>query len=294
MPLQVSILIEPLETAEKVPLLTKALHSFALELISRSDPQWADTLLADQSPKPFSVAGPLLSADGGLATALYKGRVYCLVMSALDERTAVSVKQALANGIAMPEIHLDSHILKVVSVNFQESNYHDLFNGYFPDGPFSRQIELAFQTPTSFRSGKKAVPLPLPELVFGSLLEKWNLFSPYTLSQHTKDFARENVAVSYYDLRAWNLYVAGGKHPAFAGRCGFYVLSQDPYWCRTISLLADFACYAGVGIKTTMGMGKVTRVCRDSAPSATAKPSEQTPKEHSSETAAGRCRGQAL
>ena len=45
-----------------------------------------------------------------------------------------------------------------------------------------RTVELEFASPTAFHSKGATMPVPLPELVFGSLVDRWNAFSPITLS----------------------------------------------------------------------------------------------------------------
>jgi CRISPR-associated endoribonuclease Cas6 len=41
-----------------------------------------------------------------------------------------------------------------------------------------RSIELEFLSPTSFNQLQSSQPFPWPELVFGSLLRRWNVFAP--------------------------------------------------------------------------------------------------------------------
>jgi CRISPR-associated endoribonuclease Cas6 len=267
--LTASITLAPLHPAQRVPLLATGLHNFLQQLFATTDPEWAEELSRDQVPKPLSISGPLMSEESGLAVRLDPSRQYLLCLNALEARAAQALTTALAGRLQGTTIALDNHSFKVIEVQLKATAYSTLFSRYFPEEPAARQIEMFFQTPTSFRSGRKTVPLPLPELVFGSLLERWNLYAPYTLARDLKHFAKENVAISYYELKAWNLTLAGGKQPAFVGRCGFYILSHDPYWCRAINLLADFASYSGVGMKTAMGMGKVRRVYREGQLSST-------------------------
>lgn len=43
------------------------------------------------------------------------------------------------------------------------------------------------------------------------------------------------------------------------GRATYTALGGDRYWLATIQMLADFALYSGVGVKTTIGLGQVRR-----------------------------------
>jgi CRISPR/Cas system endoribonuclease Cas6 (RAMP superfamily) len=44
------------------------------------------------------------------------------------------------------------------------------------------------------------------------------------------------------------------------GRATYTALGGDRYWLATMQMLADFALYSGVGVKTTIGLGQVRRV----------------------------------
>lgn len=123
-----------------------------------------------------------------------------------------------------------------------------------------RRITLQFASPTTFRSGGKNLPAPLPELVFGSLLEKWNAYAPVALPEEARRFAGECLALSRYELRTRSLPIKEGMKIGFVGRATFTALNPDRYWLSLMNLLADFALYAGVGAGTTMGMGQCRRI----------------------------------
>lgn len=115
---------------------------------------------------------------------------------------------------------------------------------------------LAFASPTAFRSGGMTIPVPLPDLVFGSLLDRWNAWAPVALSPETRRFAQECVAISNYRLRTRAI---PGKEDVVqrgaVGRCDYAALNRDRYWCSMLSTLAAYAFYSGVGYQTTQGMG---------------------------------------
>lgn len=60
--------------------------------------------------------------------------------------------------------------------------------------PSLRGVLLLFHSPTAFQSKEMHVPVPLPNLVFGSLVDRWNAFSPVTLSPEVRRFGEEMVA----------------------------------------------------------------------------------------------------
>ncbi len=265
MPAVFTLKVRPLESWPKAPFLGRALHGFVLGLVDRVDPALAAAIHRQEGPKPFRTAGPFVGESYQPAGKLVAGEGYRIVVVGLDGAVVAALGRALGVGERPVEVALDEAVCRVESAEMEEVGYEVLFGRYFPGGPVRRSIELTFDTPTSFHSGGKNVPLPLPELVFGSVLERWNGLGPLTLSPELKAFARECVGISYYDLRAWTVTVAGGKQVGFVGRVGYRVLKYDPYWTRALNLLADFAWFCGVGVKTSMGMGQARRTDRDGA-----------------------------
>jgi CRISPR-associated endoribonuclease Cas6 len=136
-------------------------------------------------------------------------------------------------------------------------SYADLASPYLLGGqPAPTRWRLDFASPIAFRSGGKTVPLPLPDLLFGSLLDRWNAWSPVALNTEVRRFAEECLAINRYRLRsrAWP-GKGGAVHRGAVGRCEYVALNKDRYWCSTISTLAAFALYGGAGYQTTQGMG---------------------------------------
>ncbi len=103
------------------------------------------------------------------------------------------------------------------------------------------------------------MPVPRPDLVFGSLMDKWNALSPVAVSPDARRYAAECMAVAAYELRsrAWpfkDALIVGG-----VGRCRYVMITQDRYWMSVIQLLADWALFAGVGAQTASGLGQARR-----------------------------------
>ena len=116
------------------------------------------------------------------------------------------------------------------------------------------------------------VPLPLPELVFGSLLQNWNRFStvPFEEAALLKDLCAHHMEISHWrgGSEAARLVFRNGKAsyqtvtvPGFVGRCSMRLVgSHDPRFIKALNALANLAFYAGVGAKTTMGFGVARRL----------------------------------
>jgi CRISPR-associated endoribonuclease Cas6 len=105
------------------------------------------------------------------------------------------------------------------------------------------------------------VPLPLPGLVFGSLLERWNAFAPIAFPPEARRYAEECLAVSRYELSSRPVPVKSrGLRVGGVGQVTYTALNYDRYWLSVLAVLAEFARYSGVGAGTTMGLGQCRRV----------------------------------
>jgi CRISPR-associated endoribonuclease Cas6 len=124
-----------------------------------------------------------------------------------------------------------------------------------------RAVTLEFISPTAFKSQEMQMPLPLPGLVFGSLVERWNAFSAVALDPDLRRFANERVAISRYRLESKPVPTKNGAlRIGGVGQVTYTALDDDRYALAGLNILADFALYSGVGVQTTTGMGQCRRV----------------------------------
>jgi len=130
----------------------------------------------------------------------------------------------------------------------------------FGRGASSRAIRLHFCTPTAFRQGDLDLPLPLPRLVFRSLLARWNAFAPISLPLDGEMIDR-TVALSSVQIKT-RMFFDGRSHiPGFVGPVELRIMRRAPdEIVHALHILAEFAFFAGVGRKTTHGMGLVRRI----------------------------------
>ncbi len=123
-----------------------------------------------------------------------------------------------------------------------------------------RQVTLEFTSPTAFKSKEMTMPVPLPGLVFGSLVERWNAFSPVALSPEMRRYGEEVMAISRYRLESFPVVSKdGAQRIGGVGSVTYRALTNDRYWLSLMNMLADFAFYSGVGAQTATGMGQVRR-----------------------------------
>ena len=109
--------------------------------------------------------------------------------------------------------------------------------------------------------------LPDPVLVFDSLLRRWNRFADAPLADPNewRQWLAEHVVVSAHRIRSESWQFRQHPQVGFVGDCTYQVVGGSAAQVRQLNALADFAFYAGVGMKTAMGMGQCRRVGRSAS-----------------------------
>ncbi len=249
------------------PHLGRASHAAFLRLIAQSDPDLAEQLHAPDQRRPFTCSN--------LWGLRRQGRGLTMAPKASASLRYTGLTAEVSHHLHQWAEHPPSHIeverarLTVQSATLDpdahpwagETTYEALGACHLlpGDAPSSR-FELEFAAPTAFRSGGRTLPIPLPDLVYGGLVDKWNDFAPVSVSEEARRFADECLAISRYRI---STRAVGGKGESvqigFVGRCRYVALNKDRYWLGVIQLLTDYAFYAGIGYRTTAGLGQVRR-----------------------------------
>ena len=225
------------------------LHGFIMEQI---DTDYAD-YLHSQEVRPYSQS---ISLDA--KNNLLHWRISALNSQASEE-------------LLLPLLGMEPHVylkrkrldLEVVSRRMDDAmSYKELVRKYYlPEnqtGNVRDTVKFKFLTSTGFRSNGENLIFPDAYLIFNSLLRRFNAFSGID------SFAQKGLAMSLmqevhiddYDLHYSPFSVEGRKIPAFKGSYSLKI-SKDEAARRLICMLGEYASYAGVGIKTSLGMGAV-------------------------------------
>ena len=120
---------------------------------------------------------------------------------------------------------------------------------------------LEVRTPASFKSRGQYQILPTPRLILQSLIKQWNGCFPDCPIEDEDGQGMEAMAAGLlcrgYQLRDQGYFLKGNHIPGFVG--GMTLDSTRlPGFHRTLAdALLYFSGYAGIGIKTALGMGGV-------------------------------------
>jgi len=186
-------------------------------------------------------------------------RTYTLTLCGLQEPSA----QAIAD--------LDlGETLDFLGANFQVCDRHDEITSYenlytqlvASEPEPIRKFELHFLTPTAFAQDRIHLPLPVPQLMFRSWLERWNHFSTiYLGSDDLVTYLANYVVISRHHISTNIVRMYHGQCTGFTGKVTLQAIGKaDPLLANVANLLGQYANFAGTGIKTRLSMGQTNRI----------------------------------
>ncbi len=228
-------------TASKANALAPYLQGALLE---RVDAQYAGLL--HQLPfNPYSQYC-ILANDGSIVWKV----------TALSDEAAQFLIEPLRS---LEEVHLRAvgTSFSVSSTTLESLDIKCLLDSIYEDGP--SKVKLQFLTPTAFKSRGSYVIMPTPRLIFQNLLMHYSQVyeGSKEIDADTVDFIEQNVHVCSYNLQSrYFEHVAphGKKIPAFIGAMTLSIGGPQSM-TGLARMLLKFGTYAGMGIKTSMGMG---------------------------------------
>lgn len=263
MPSAIVFTISPVHEGSVPANLGRATHAAVLRLIRAANPPLAAQLHDDEGVKPLTVSNVSGLGPGKFARVA-PGRDHTLRVTLLTpELEAIA---ATWTPETMGELDLDGHPWRVVARAttadahlWADAASYETLAAPLLERPATlpARWELSFTAPLTFRRRGLNMPLPLPELVFGSLLEKWNAFAPIALPDEVRRYAEECLAVSRFDLRTTASPTSGGAlQIGTVGHCLYVAVTHDRYWQACITTLARFAFFSGVGAGAARGFGQ--------------------------------------
>lgn len=165
--------------------------------------------------------------------------------------------------IALPLQQMDGFDLRaagmslgVESLSITSTSQKDLTDLIY--GAQERRIKVEFVTPTAFKRAGSYVFMPDVRSIFQNLLMRY--YQVYEgsneVEEETLGYLEQHIRIVSYRLQSHYFgHVAGkAKIPGFLGTVTF-ALDGPQQVCGLANMLVRFGEFAGVGIKTSMGMG---------------------------------------
>ena len=262
----VEMRLERVGAADSGTITGHHLLALLLRLIDTSDPRLAEELHRDSVVKPLTIS-PILPTRRKASVPGEGGILSCRI-TFLDERVFAALADAIWRLHSDAELNLGGMCVRCrgLATTPMESRWAKFtsFSSLLENASLDKKLGLEFLSPTTFRSsgrGERNVIFPEPALVFGSLINRWNAVAGADLKL---DFSVKDASmakVSGYHLTTRMVDFGNYQELGFIGRVTYECgdgLSEGQV--RVLNALTDFAFYAGVGAKTTMGMGQCQRV----------------------------------
>ena len=173
------------------------------------------------------------------------------------DRTAGEIIGGVLHGIGSIHLRQKGYSIDVQNIQcIAQRSYQDIADEYFRAETAPRGAEIHFLTPTSFKQGGAYIILPESALILQSLLTRWNRFCP-DIRIEEDDLAQIlalHTRLTRYALRSAAFSVEGYSIRGFRGQIALQFTGSDMVR-RILGTLLAFAPYAGIGIKTALGMG---------------------------------------
>ncbi len=218
----------------------RALHGLFFKKILKT--KTADLLRQNSSFKPYTLRYKVISQG-----AQIKFR-FNLLSEGFKDILAEELPQKVGY-----KFNLDSWIGYIASVNsFSLPTYPDILSV----ANSSEHFSLSFRK-TTFKRGDYDYPLPDPILVFGNLYNRWHSFSHIKLSEDLPTIWEKSRLLILNSSKVSITVIVLNQEEihAFNGTVIFRIAERNKVSRQQIHALARYATIAGIGAKTTMGLG---------------------------------------
>lgn len=262
MPSRLALSIIPCHIPSSLPHLGEAVRAVVYDSMLEASPAFAARIHGDDDYKPFVVSAPIRPRRPrpprereGAAAEPEAWTIYC---SCLDEELTDALVQGLwVRYRANQELRLGPAVFRFADPPWRvlaAMSYEQLLEAR----PRTSWL-FRFVSPMALTSRNQHLPLPVPDLVFRSLVNKWNTVAPSTLHLDPETGEQIPAAVGLSSSRGETRSVRLTNHTevGFVGEAAFRPVTHDQRLDGLIAALAQFAGFAGVGRKTTIGMGQV-------------------------------------
>jgi CRISPR-associated endoribonuclease Cas6 len=248
--------LRPMADVMLLMTLGNAVYTAVLQLIGAYDRDLAAWLHDAQGPKPLTTSplqGPMTARDRQVL--VQHDQTYWLRVTSIEARLSHILQAIEERPPQTLRLHSGQFVVERVSSQARDHawaacmQYGEMYEAALRQEGRSRpQVTMVFESPTAFRSQGHTILFPMPRLVFGSLLTRWNSYAPLPLDTALLEPLEMGIDVDRYTLQTqmqdfgrYQLQVG------FVGQCTFGVrkdVAVEVVWC--MRLLAAFAFFATV------------------------------------------------
>ena len=152
--------------------------------------------------------------------------------------------------------------IEILDKKYAECTYKELMDSFYREEN-NKYIQVRFCSPTAFKSQGQYVFYPDLKYIFQSLMNRYDaaLEEAAMRDQETLEQICNCARIIRYDLRSVSFPLEGVKIPAFMGEITIK-MNGTQTMANFARMLFLFGTYAGVGIKTSLGMGSIQIIQR--------------------------------
>lgn len=153
---------------------------------------------------------------------------------------------------------VDVHCEAPLGLPFREENILDLVQRRL-EGNSARKLEFEFLTPTLFNGTHGDITFPTAELIFASIVEKWNAGDVEdTLDKPRIKELCERIILSDWSGHTKRVYFGRDRgYTGFVGSFTFNLSKLSVEENQLITVLALFGQHSGIGRLSSQGLGQV-------------------------------------
>ena len=147
--------------------------------------------------------------------------------------------------------------VKVTEKTYSEVKKKELVREFYEEEA-GNLFKITFFTPTAFKQKGQYTFVPDIRCIYQSLMNKYDAATSMdeVFDEDMLECLTEHTTIQNYNLRSVRFGMEGTAIPAFVGTLTLKVSAQQTI-VNFANLLFTFANYCGIGIKTSIGMGKV-------------------------------------
>lgn len=184
------------------------------------------------------------------------GQEWHWIISIFDDE---AYEQIYPNIIEKNEVYIrhDDIKIKIIEKETVSITTDELLETYYFQH-MPRSIKIKFKTPTAFKQKGQYLFYPDLRCILQSMILKYDAVTVKegTIQEEILEELVRNTRITQYNLRSCSFYMEGVKIPAFIGEIKL-AISGPQTLVNYINFLFRFACYSGIGIKASVGMGAI-------------------------------------
>lgn len=147
--------------------------------------------------------------------------------------------------------------ITITGRSYQEISLKSLMEQFYEQTD-SRYIQLHFYTPTAFKQKGRYLFYPDIRCIYQNLMNRYDAASDKEsmIDEETLEQLCDNTEIVNYDLKSTRFHLEGVRIPSYIGKITLRLRGTQTM-TNFAWMLFRFGEYAGIGIKTAIGMGAV-------------------------------------